>query len=99
MSLWTRIKNFFLDDRSIKEEFKAMIEADEIQKRVEVVKTTAAAVEKEIETTVDAIEAQVVYTTAAKVNDQITDAVTQNKPKRTRKPKTEAAPKKTSKKK
>lgn len=98
MSLWTRIKNFFLDDRSIREEFKAMIEADEIQKRVEVVKTTAAAVEKEIETTVDAIEAQVV-TTAAKVNDQITDAVTQIKPKRARKPKTTAAPKKTSKKK
>jgi hypothetical protein len=60
MGIWASIKNFFIDDRSIKEEFRAMIEAEEAQK------TTA-------------------------VNDQITDAVTVVKPKRTRKPKAETA--------
>ena len=29
MSLWTAIKEFFIDDRSIKDQFKAMVEAEE----------------------------------------------------------------------
>lgn len=87
MSIWSKIKSFFLDDYSIRDEFRAMIEAEEVQKRVAVVKETAASVENEIETAVDVIETQI-KTTAANVNDQITDAVTQIKPKRTRKPKT-----------
>lgn len=66
MGIWASIKNFFVDDRSIKDEFRAMIEADEAQK------ATA-------------------FPTA--VNDQITDSVTAEKPKRARKPKAETAPK------
>lgn len=72
MGIWASIKSFLFDDRSIKEEFRAMIEADEAQK--------AAA-----------------FPTA--VNDQITDSVTAEKPKRVRKPKAETAPKKATRKK
>jgi hypothetical protein len=32
MGIWAYIKKFFLDDRSIKEEFRSMIEAEEAQK-------------------------------------------------------------------